>query len=220
MPEWCHFVCRVMILLLPASLAAQDPSRGLLHSEGGTWLNEAPAPNVAAIFPDSLVQTSAGHAARIEVDGSSILIQPESMVQFQGHELVLDHGWLQLDTAREVEVMAGCLTISPVSADRTQYDVSDASGKVNISATKGDVKIHSHAGPSRKGSSADSVVHQGEHVTRVEQCGFNSRTNVPGAGTPGLLDTTQAEFAGVVAAGVLICLGLCHGDDPISPARP
>ncbi|HTU41241.1 MAG TPA: hypothetical protein VMF10_06000, partial [Candidatus Aquilonibacter sp.] len=70
-----------MIVLLPASLTAQDPTRGLLYSSGGTWLNEVLAPNVAAVFPDSLVQTQAGYAARIEVQGSSVLIQPETMLQ-------------------------------------------------------------------------------------------------------------------------------------------
>jgi hypothetical protein len=220
LPKWRHVVCRLMIILLPASLAAQDPTRGLLHSDGGTWLNEAPAPNVAAIFPDSLVQTQAGHVARIEVEGSSVTVLPETMMQFQGLELALDHGTLQVDTAREMEVIVGCVRISPVNSERTQFDVTDAGGRVTISVSKNDVKIHSHGAELQKtkGIPSDAVLHPGEHATRVDHCGSSTRTQAPGV--PGLLDSPAAAIAGAGIAGALICLGVCHGDDPVSPTIP
>jgi hypothetical protein len=209
-----------MLVVAPASLRAQDPSRGLLHSDGGTWLNDAPAPAVAAIFPDSLVETQEGHIAKIDVYGSTVVIQPETMVQFQGHELVLDHGTLQLDTSLQMEVIVGCITITPVKAVGTQYDVTDAGGKVRVSASKNDVKIHTHGAAVRKtkNGSSDSIVREGEHSTRAERCGPGVETQQQATG-PGL-DSRWAEGAGAIVAGALICLGLCHGDDPISPAKP
>lgn len=209
-----------MIVILPASLAAQDPTRGLLYSDGGTWLNEAPAPSVAAIFPDSLVQTQTGHAARIEVEGSSVLVSPETMMQFQGLELVVDHGRLQVDTAREMEVIVGCITISPVNSDRTQFDVTDTNGQVRISALKNDVKIHAHRATLQKskGISPDAILHPGDHATRPDHCGPATKT--PGTGVPGLLDSPTARIVGGITAGALICLGVCRGDDPISPDKP
>lgn len=220
LPEWYHLVCRLMIVILPTSLAAQDPTRGLLHSNGGTWLNEAPAPNIAAIFPDSLVQTQAGYAARIEVEGSSILVLPETMLQFQGLELALDHGTLQVDTARKMEVIVGCVRITPVNSDRTQFDVTDAGGRVTVSVSKNDVKIHSHAAELQKskGIPSDAILHPGQHASRVDHCGPATRTQAPGV--PGVLDNPVAAAVGGVGAAVLICLGVCHGDDPISPAIP
>ncbi|MGC1372300.1 MAG: hypothetical protein WA824_09195 [Candidatus Sulfotelmatobacter sp.] len=218
MPEWCYLVCRLMIVLLPASLAAQDPTRGLLYSSGGTWLNEVPAPSVAAVFPDSLVQTQAGHAARIEVQGSSILIQPETMLQFQGHELVVDHGSLQLDTSLEMEVIVGCITISPVTYDRTQLDLTDIGGKARISVSKGDVKIHSHGMAVRKSKAdSDTILHPGDHAVRADACGS---TSAPNTANDGWLNSRTAQITGGVIAGTLICLGVCHGDDPVSPAKP
>jgi hypothetical protein len=218
LPEWRHVVCGLMIIILPASLAAQDSTRGLLYSDGGTWLNEAPAPNVAAVFPDSLVQTQAGHAARIEVRGSSVVIQPETMMQFQGHELVVDHGSLRVDTVAEMEVLVGCVTISPMSYDSTQFDISDVDGKVRISVSKGDAKIHSHelAAPKSK-AGADAVVHAGGQAERADTCGS---TSAPKSGAGPLLDSRAAQIIGGITAATLICLGVCHGDDPISPDKP
>jgi hypothetical protein len=220
LPEWRHFVCRLMIVIFPASLAAQDPTRGLLYSDGGTWLNESPAPHVAAVFPDSLVQTQAGHIARIEVEGSSVLVSPETMMQFQGLELALDHGRLQVDTSREMEVIVGCVTISPLNSERTQFDVTDADGQVQVSAVKNDVKIHSHGAllQKSKGASSDPILHPGDHAARPDHCGPPTKT--PDAGLPGLLDNTTAQIVGGAIAAALICLGICHGDDPISPEKP
>lgn len=225
MSEWRNLVCRMMIVILPASLFAQDANRGLLHSDGGTWLNEAQATPVAAIFPDSLVETQAGHIARIDVEGSSVLIAPETMVQFQGHELALDHGSLQLDTSRQMEVIVGCITVSPVNAERTEYEVTDSGGKVTVLASKNDVKIHAHETLARKakqGESSDKIVHQGEHTERSEHCGgaAEQQEHAAIAGAGDRLDSWWAVVGASSVAVVLICLGLCHDDDAVSPAMP
>lgn len=223
MPELRNLVCRVMIVMLPASVVAQDSNRGLLHSEGGTWLNEVQAPPIAAIFPDSLVQTQAGYMARIDIAGSSVVVGPETMVQFQGHELALDHGSLQLATSTEMEVIVGCITIGPVNYDQTQYEVTDRDGKVRVEATRSDVKIHSHGAvlqKSKQGESSDTIVHQGENAARSDRCAAIIRpTQGTTIGGPDL-DSLWAVGAGLAIAGTLICLGLCHGDDPISPMQP
>jgi hypothetical protein len=211
-----------MIVILPGLLVAQDANRGILRNDGGTWLNENPAPPTAAIFPDSLVQTQKGHNARIDVEGSSILIQPETMVQFQGHELALDHGTLQLDTAREVEVIVGCITISPITSERTQYDVTDVDGKVKVVATRNDVRIHAHGGTLRKSKqdgSSDSIVRQGEEKTRDEHCGGYAN-HARAAGTDGIIDNPKVIGGAAVLVGLVACLGLCRDDDPISPYLP
>jgi hypothetical protein len=105
-----------MILIGSTTLTAQTAGRALLLSDGGTWLNGTPAPAISAIFPDSLVQTQSGHTARIHAEGSSPPIAPETIVQFQGNELALDHGSLQVDTARETKVLIGCVTVSPLTS--------------------------------------------------------------------------------------------------------
>lgn len=210
-----------MIVILPTSLLAQDANRGMLYNDGGTWLNENPAPASAAIFPDSLVQTQKGHVARIDVEGSTVLVGPETMVQFQGHELVLDHGSLRVDTAREMEVIVGCISIIPNNSDLTQYDVTDVDGRVRIVAFKKDVKVQSHGGALRRpkpSASSDALVREGQQATREEHCG--GPTTPTQTANAAILNTRVAEGLGIAAVGALICLGLCREDDPVSPAKP
>jgi hypothetical protein len=217
--EWRKLVCGVMIVVAPTSLMSQSMDRGLIHSDGGTWLNGNPAPAISAIFPDSLVQTQAGHSSRINVEGSTVLIGPETIVQFQGNELALNHGALQLDTAREMKVLIGCVTVTPITSDRTQYNVTDVDGRVKVVALKKDVKIHLHGAVrrSKESSSSDLIVREGEQATRRDRCGA---VESPRAATGAALNSHAAAITGVFAVAVIACLGLCHSDDPVSPSKP
>ena len=66
----------------------------------GVLVNKNPAPASIALFPNDLIETQKAVVARIEVTGSSADINPETVVQFEGNELVLDHGSLSVNTSR------------------------------------------------------------------------------------------------------------------------
>jgi len=218
--EWRKLVCGVMIVLVPTSLLAQGTGRALLYSQGGVWLNGTPAPESSAIFPESHIQTQKNSTARIDAEGSTVTVQPDTIVQFEGDELVLDHGGLQLSTAREMRVRVNCLTVIPVTAGRTQYEVTDVDGKVIVVAYKNDVKIHSKVPltqTSKQKATLDVFVHEGEQVTRDERCGASPR---PVEANGAILNSPWAIAAGAVAVGVLTCWALCRGDNPISPVIP
>jgi hypothetical protein len=221
--EWRKFVCGVMVVIAPTSLMAQTTGGAILRSDGGTWLNGNPAPNTSAIFPDNLIQTQTAHSAKIDAEGSTVLVQPETVVQYEGDELVLDHGTLQLDTARQMKVRVNCITIIPVTADRTQYDVTDVDGKVKVVANKNDVKIH-YAGAvarkSKQAGSSDVIVREGEQATREERCGALIKTTEGLDAKGAILNSPWAWGTGLVAVGVIACFGICHGDDPVSPSKP
>jgi ribosomal protein L32E len=202
---------------------AQASGGAMLHGDGGVWLNGNPAPNSSAIFPHDVVQTSKEHAVKIDADGSTVTVQADTMAQFDGDELVLDHGSLQLNTARAVRVRVNCMSVIPLSQEWTRYDVIDGDGKMQVVAYQNDVKIHYQRAAARRSKPvglSDVTVHQGEQVTREERCGTAARpaeiVTVKGA----ILNSTWAKGAGLTVIGVLTCWALCRGDEPISPDKP
>jgi hypothetical protein len=221
--EWRNLVCGLAVLVLPMPLIAQDSGGAVLHNDGGVWVNRSPAPNSTAIFPHDLIETQQEKTAKIDADGSTVTVQPDTVVQFDGEELVLDHGTLQVNTAREMRVRVNCITVVPVTAERTQYEVTDVDGKVKVTAYKNDVKIHYAGGVTRKSNQTESsgvIVREGQQATRDERCGVAAKPSDAIDAKAAILNTNWAKGAGIAAIIALTCIGLCHGDDPISPYKP
>lgn len=211
-----------MIAILPGSLLAQDTQAAMLRSNGiGVILNKNPAPASTALFPNDLVETQKNAVARIEASGSTADINVDTMVQFEGNELVLDHGSLSVNTSRGLRVRVGCVTVTPVNDTVwTQYDVVDVDGKVSVSALKSDVYINARTKnfeqAKQSARSNRVIVHEGERKSREEKCGAAYTQTTSGA----ILNSPAAIGAGVAAVGVVACFGLCHNDEPMSPTKP
>ena len=228
MSRWRHSVCLLIIAILPVSFQAQDKDTAvaILHSDGiGVLVNKSPAPASIALFSDDLIETEKAVVARIDISGSAADINAETVVQFEGNELVLDHGSLSVNTSRGMTVRVGCLTIAPANnAEWTHYDVADLNGKVNVSALKNDVNIEERAGSLRQakqsGHSNRITVREGEQKSREEKCGA-ADIKQPGSPLTGaIMNSPWTQGAGIVAVGVLTCWALCRSDDPISPTSP
>jgi hypothetical protein len=219
-------VCISMAVILPVSLAADETAAAILRSSGsGVLVNRNPAPTSIALFPNDLVETPQNAVARIELSGSAADINADTVVQFQGDELVLDHGSVSVSTTRGMRVRVGCLTVTPVNLSQwTQYNVSDVDGKVTVNAAKSDVYIDSRTkkaqeakNPSR---STRDIVRESEQKSREEKCGavYMRGDNVPGLGA--LMNSMWAKIVAGGAVGAVACLGLCRDDDPASPSKP
>jgi hypothetical protein len=230
---WRKLVCSALIVVLPTvvlptSLMAQDPGRAMLHSDGEVWVNgtAAPAPNSSAIFLHDTVQTQRGSKAKIDADGSMSTLQPDTIVQFEGNELLLDHGRLQVNTSKGMRVRVNCMTVIPLTQQWTSYDVIDVDGKVLVVAYANDVNIHYQGAAAHRsklaGSPSDATVHQGEQATREERCGAAAKPPVINASGPAL-NSLWAKGAGLAAVGIIACVFLCRGSggsEPLSPSQP
>lgn len=145
-------------------------------------------------------------------------------MKFQGNYLVLEHGSVVVGTSILMSVRANCINLKPISNDRTQFDVTDLTGKVEVAAHKNNVNI-TQGGALRKTSSQSSpqsaTVHEGQQATRDETTACGAAPRPEGAGNA--LNTKWLEIGGGVAGGaVILCLLLCKGPKPsnVSPSQP
>ena len=78
----------------------------------------------------------------------------------------LDHGSVAVGTSTLFSVHVNCIKVEPVLTDRTQYDVTDRSGKVEVAAHKNDVRFRLVGAPNKASSASDShssdIVHEGQ----------------------------------------------------------
>lgn len=201
----------------------------MLHSNGGVLVNKNPAPASNALFPDDLIETPKGAVARIEAMGSTADINPDTVVQFEGDELVLEHGSVSVNTLRLLRVRVGCVTVTPVNADWTHYDVTDLDGKINVAALKNDVYLDARSSSPQKASQKAAqpphfdrtIVREGEQKSRDEKCpAAPVKESVRLAGRGAIMNSPYVQWP---AAGVIVgvtCWALCNSDKPLSAAAP
>src|SRR5580700_8837286 len=174
------FVTWTLVILWPLSLTAADAGSAVLHSEGGVWVNGFEISGSTVVFPGDLLETKPGFVANVDAEGSSVVIQPESVVKFQGTFLSLEHGSVSVGTSTSMSVRVNCIKVEPTSKAWTQYDVADVSGKVQVASHKDDVNITQGAAlrktTQENSASPSAVVHEGEQATRDEaDCGAAPR---------------------------------------------
>jgi len=225
MRSWRNLVCLPMIAILPVSLLADDTGAAMLHSTGGVLVNKNAAPASMALFRDDLIETPKDVVARLELPGSTADINAETMLQFEGDELVLDHGSVSVNTSRLLRVRVGCVTVTPVNADWTHYDVTDRDGKVTVSALKNDVYIDAHRSDAQQAkhpSSSDrTIVKEGETKSREEKCGAPIlKESGHFAGRGAIMNSPWVKWPSVIVVGGIACFALCKNDDPVSPSKP
>src|ERR1700688_4552834 len=107
MSTFCKMVSCVLVVLVPGSMFAADTGAAMLYATGGTWLNGGHVPKSSAIFAGDMVQTRSDSAANIHAAGSSITVLGDSLVQFEGDSLKVEHGGVSVSTSKSVAATAG-----------------------------------------------------------------------------------------------------------------
>ena len=226
----CRRVVSYMLLcLLPASLFAAESNAAMLYTNGTAWVNGAHVPRFSsAIFSGDLLQTRSDSVANITLTGSSITVLADSLVQFEGSSLKIEHGGLTVSTSKGVATTAGDVKVAPASSSWTEFNVTDVDGTVRIAARKGDLLISDDGG--------SVTLPQGQETTRQEtsdQVNNNDKDQpkekkknkkraagaAPAAGG-GILNSPIVVGAGAAAVVGVTTWVLVHSDNPASPSTP
>jgi hypothetical protein len=174
------------------------------------------------------VQTRPDSAANIHAPGSSVTVLGDSLVEFEGASLKVEHGGVSVSTSKGMATTAGDVRVAPASiASWTEFNVIDTDGTVRIAARKGDLSVTDADGKV-------TLLAQGQDKTLDEQSGQNDQSNdnskkknnkkpvvgaAPAAGG-GLLDSPIAVgIGGAAILGVTVWV-LLQSSAPLSPASP
>jgi hypothetical protein len=222
-------LCWIVSAVLPLSSLGQalpdKPAGAILHAEGEVWINGYEAHDSSAVFAGDVIETKAGSSANLSLEGSTVLIAPESVSKFQGDLLELDHGGVSVTTSRAFKVRVNCLLVVPVLNEWTQYVVTDLNGTVQVAARKLDVNVEHQRGHGKDVTETQqpqekASVHEGEQKSydESELCGAAARPASAGTGI-----SPKWIIAGAGGAGLLLLL-LIHGGGgsktPVSPSTP
>ena len=220
-----RLVSCVLLLLFPGSMFAADSGAAMIYINGAALVNDARVPRPsAAIFSGDLLQTRPHSVANINEPGASITVLGDSLVQYQGMSVDIQHGGVTVATSKEIAATAGDVRVTPASKVWTEFNVVDTDGTVRIAARKGDLLIDD-------GKDVVTLA-QGQETTRDEtnpdatqstSKKKRNRKQVPGATPAAGGGALSSPIAIGIGAGAIIGVTtwvLIKNDDPASPSKP
>jgi hypothetical protein len=220
-----QILCWTFFVIVPSSLLlASDAPSAVLHVKGGVFVNGSEAPDALAIYAGDILETQAGFVANLVISGSTIIIQPESVVKYNGDSMTLEHGSVSVTTSTALTVDVDCLHVVPTSSNWTEYDVTHRTGKMQVSAVKLDVNVV-HATSLKKAAAetaqaGSTTIHEGNQGTREtsDACGSPSG---PTRGVNGI-NKKWIEIGAAAGGAGVICALLCKGSSPpnVSQSAP
>jgi hypothetical protein len=220
-----RMVSCVPLLLFPAALFAADSNAAMLYTNGAAWVNGAHVPrSSSAIFSGDLLQTRFDSVASINEPGSSITVQSDSLVKFEGPSVRIEHGGVTVSTSKEVATTAGDVKVTPASYAWTEFSVVDVDGTVRIAARKGDLTISdgkevvtlAQGQETTRNENSSDTDNDGKKKGRKRAAGAGA---VPAASTGILNNPIAVGIGGAAVAGVATWVLIQH-DNPASPSVP
>ncbi len=226
---WCAFrrmVSYVLLFLFPAGMFAADSNAAMLYTSGSAWVNGAHVPrSSSAIFSGDLLQTRYDSVANINEPGSAVAVRSDSLVQFEGMSVRIEHGGVAVSTSKEMATTAGDVKVTPASYSWTEFDVVDVDGTVRIAARKGDLTIFD--------GKETVTLAQGQETTRQEisndidqdnkDAKKKNKKRFAGAAPAAQGGSLNSPLAVGIGGAVIVGVGawvLTKSDNPASPSKP
>jgi hypothetical protein len=223
-PLFCKMVSCMLLFLFPTSMFAADSNAAMLYSNGGASVNGADVRRSSSvIFSGDLLRTQSDSAANINAPGSSIIVLPDSVVQFEGSSVRIAHGGIAVSTSRGVATTAGDVKVTPASKSWTQFDVIDVDGTVRIAARKGDVAVSDSKGTVTLAQGQETTRDESTDPSNKEKKKKKKKRSGDGAaeGESGaMLDKALAVGIGAAAVAGIATWALVQSGNPVSPSKP
>ncbi len=219
-----EMVSCVLLLLFPGSMLAADSNAAMLYINGAAYVNDARVPRAsAAIFSGDMLQTRPNSVANINEPGSSITVLSDSLVQFEGKSVDIQHGGVTVSTSKGVGASAGDVKITPKSNAWTEFKVVDIDGTVKIHAEKGDLLVDNGSNVlTLAQGQPDQTVDENNPAAKNSKKKKN-KNQAPGASPAAGGGALSSPIAIGVGAGAILGITtwvLVKSSNPASPSKP
>ena len=136
------FVCG--LLILPATVAAQDAAGAMLSARGDVTVNGHPVATTQAMLAGDLAVTQKDGGGNLTLSGTNAVLGNDTALRYETAYAVLERGGVSVNTQRGFAVQAGCWTVKPQQWDAwTDFAVSHGDGgQVLIQARTSDLRVY------------------------------------------------------------------------------
>jgi hypothetical protein len=221
----------LVLAFAPVSLLAADTG-AMLYAKGEVTVDGHPVTDSTAVLPGSVIETKPGAVANLNASGTTVMLQPETLLKFTGTDLYLDHGGVTVASSSQMQVHVKCVNASPLTSVWTQFSVADVNGTVQVAAMKNAVGISygsefvlakaTSAGAAISSAKPPITVSEGQQYNHFEMegCPIKSKPGAQSAAAGGIFSSPVTQI-GIAATGAGIVIALWpRSGSPVSPTEP
>jgi hypothetical protein len=209
----------LLLIVCPSILMAERPS-AMLYATGIVTLNGVPAAKSSSIFAGDRIDTADSSVVSINRSGSSLVLDPNSSVEYHNEGFTLLKGVARVRTSKGLGAQAGPISIIP-KGDAALFDVSSDGKTILIASREGSLTLT-----------------DGEETATLDP-GYTAKVSIdpqegqdqnpkPAAGTRGDENKRKKKkiifiiLASAAAAAIIACILACEssGPSPVTPVTP
>ena len=209
-------------------LMAERPS-AMLYATGTVTLNGTPAAATMSVFAGDRIETANASVVSINRSGSSLVVDPNSSVEYQNDGFTILKGSARVRTSRGLAAHAGSLSVIPIG-NAALFDVSSDGRTVLVASREGTLTLTDgiETATLKPGYTAQvSLDIQDQSPNPAAAAGGQDQGPIPAATTKGQGNKRKKGliiliFASAIAATAIACALACGGGGPtaITPVTP
>lgn len=214
MPRYGTTVMSVLLTtILGVGFLSAQTSGAMLYANGDVKVNGQPAGYSTSIYSGDKVEATAASAGSINRSGSSIVVSPNSSIQYDPGSIEVLQGSARVSTNKGMSARVGDLVVSPKDAT-AKFDVTRNGDKVVVVSREGalTVKDGTQTTTVQSGASTELALAGGGPVLAPSQGSQSTQSNLlsdrlsdhPFYGVVSGVETTPATLP--VCASVSTCL--------------
>ena len=224
-----RLVAVLLVVVCPSALLMAERPSAMLYAAGAVTLNGAPAAKSMSVFAGDRIDTADASVVSINRNGSSLIVDPNSSVQYQSDGFTILKGTVRVRTSKGMLAHVGPLSVIPKD-NAALFDVSSDGKTVLVASREGTLTLTDgiETATLQPGSTAKvSLDPQDQGPKPAATASGQDQGPKPAATAQGqgnkrkkglfiLIVASAAAGAGVACA--LACGG--SGASPVSPATP
>jgi len=133
-------MCAVLLVILGVSALSAQTGGAMLYSNGTVKVNGHDAGNATSLLNGDRVDVSASSAGSINRNGSSIVVSPNSSVQYAPSSVEILQGSARVSTNKGMSVKVNDVLVSPQST-AAKFEVTKSGDKVLVVSREGAVTV-------------------------------------------------------------------------------
>lgn len=133
-------LCLFLVGILGMTTLAAQTGGAMLYANGTVRVNGQNAGDSTSVFSGDRVDVTASSAGSINRSGSSVVVSPDSSIQYNPDSIELLQGSARVSTSKGMSATVGQVVVSPENAS-AKFDVTKEGNKVVIVSREGALKV-------------------------------------------------------------------------------